>query len=171
MVHMCWRRGSFHLAGILGVDGKDSTTWNRGTVSRVEMVGDHQELKTKSGELNGNKCCDIFISRLPDHMREMFRCIGAGILRTTDEPGRSARDITRIGNWGVPLCKQDVQSFYHNINTELLQVQKGVERLIGLAVSSLTLRSATIGLPGKSSWRWCDLGGISNAIFCDDVLL
>ena len=36
------------------------------------------------------------------------------------------------------------------IGAELLQVQNGVERLIGLALSCSTLRSATIVLPGTS---------------------
>ena len=128
-------------------------------------------------------------------------------------------EITRIGNWGVPLCKRDVQSFIgvlnfhrdhiakfalvekplydvmgpsdtfswgteqekafdalrqkllkavviaypnsevlfildtdasnHAIGAELLQVQNGVERLIGLASSS-ALRSSAIVLPGKN---------------------
>ena len=36
----------------------------------------------------------------------------SGILRTTSEPG----EITQIGNWGVPLCKRDVQSFIGVLN-------------------------------------------------------
>ena len=43
----------------------------------------------------------------------------SGILRTTSEPGRGASppgENTRIGNWGVPLCKRGVQSFIGVLN-------------------------------------------------------
>ena len=44
----------------------------------------------------------------------------------------------------------DKDASNHADGTELLQVQNGVERLIGLAVPSSSLRSAAIVLPGKS---------------------
>ena len=43
----------------------------------------------------------------------------SGILRTTSEPERGAvppGEITQIGNWGVPLCKRDVQYFIGVLN-------------------------------------------------------
>ena len=36
----------------------------------------HQELKSKSGELDRNYFRDILIIRLPDHMKDMFQQIG-----------------------------------------------------------------------------------------------
>ena len=50
-------------------------TVNSGTISRVEKNEDIQELKSKSGQLDSNKFCDILILRLPDHMKDMFQRI------------------------------------------------------------------------------------------------
>ena len=70
--------GPFHLDGIIGVEGEDNPllTGNSGTISRVEKDEDIQELKSKSGQLDSNKFCDILIVRLPDHMKDMFQRIG-----------------------------------------------------------------------------------------------
>ena len=69
---------SLHLDGIIGVEGEDDPllTGNSGTISRVEKDEDIQELKSKSGQLDSNKFCDILIVRLPDHMKHMFQRIG-----------------------------------------------------------------------------------------------
>ena len=47
--------GSFHLDGIMGVEGEDNplSAGNNGTISRVKKDGDLQEFKSKSGELDG----------------------------------------------------------------------------------------------------------------------
>ena len=70
--------GSFHLDGIIGVEGEDNPflTGDSGTISRVEKDEDIQELKSKSGQLDCNQFRDILIVRLPDHMKDMFQRIG-----------------------------------------------------------------------------------------------
>ena len=69
--------GSFHLDGIIGVEGEYNplSTGNSGAISRVEKDEDIQELKSKSGELNSNQFCDIFIFHLPDHMKDIFSAL------------------------------------------------------------------------------------------------
>ena len=70
--------GSFHLDGIIGVEGEDNPllTGTSGTISRVKRDDDIQELTSKSGELDSNQFRDILIVRLPDHMKDMFQRIG-----------------------------------------------------------------------------------------------
>ena len=51
-------------------------TGNSGTISRVEKDEHIQELKSKSGQLDSNKFRDILIVHLPDHIKDMFKCIG-----------------------------------------------------------------------------------------------
>ena len=70
--------GSFHLDGIIGVEGEDNPllTGNSGTIPKVEKDEDIQELKSKSGQLDSNKFPDILIIRLPDPMKDMFQHIG-----------------------------------------------------------------------------------------------
>ena len=55
--------GSFHLDGIIGVEGEDNplSTGNSGTISRVKKDDDLQELKSKSRELDSNQFRDILI--------------------------------------------------------------------------------------------------------------
>ena len=67
------------LARVMGVGRQQQhplLTGNSGTISRVEKDEDIQELKSKSGQLDSNKFRDIFIVRLPDHMKDMFPRIG-----------------------------------------------------------------------------------------------
>ena len=70
--------GSFHLDGIIGVEGEDNPllTGNRGTISRVTKDDNLQELNSKSGELDSNQFHDILIVRLVDHRKDMFQRIG-----------------------------------------------------------------------------------------------
>ena len=70
--------GSFHLDGIIGVEGEDSplSTGNSGTIPRIKKDDDLQELKSKSGELDSIQFLDILIICLPDHMKDMFQCPG-----------------------------------------------------------------------------------------------
>ena len=70
--------GSFHMDGIIEVEGEDNPllTGNSGTISRVKKDDDIQELKSKSGELDSNQFRDILIVRLPDHMKDMLQRIG-----------------------------------------------------------------------------------------------
>ena len=69
--------GSLHLVGIIRVEGEDNPmlTGNSGSISRVEKDEDIQEWKSKSGQLDSNKCCDILIVRLPDHIKDMFNAL------------------------------------------------------------------------------------------------
>ena len=48
--------GSFHLDGIIGVEGEDNplSTGNSGTISSVKKDDDLQELKSKAGKLDSN---------------------------------------------------------------------------------------------------------------------
>ena len=74
--------GSYHLDGIIGVEGKYNSlsTGNSGTISRVKKDDDFQELKSKSGELDSNQFPDILIIRLPDRMKDMLQRMGAEII-------------------------------------------------------------------------------------------
>ena len=52
------------------------STGNRGTMLKVKMKEDLQKLKSNSGKRKSNQFCDILITRLPDHVGDMFRRIG-----------------------------------------------------------------------------------------------
>ena len=60
------------------MEGEDNPllTGNSGTILRVEKDEEIQELKSKSGQLDGNKFRDILTVRLPAHMKDMFQRIG-----------------------------------------------------------------------------------------------